>query len=178
MSQQELSGRGKRLVRITDSFLEQINETLGATHSDVHGIHADMHMMQADIHAIQKDIRALTQTLIALTSELKNINVKEGSQMATLEDILTEVRNTREVEAAAKTAILAALAKIEEEVQNNADPEVMQGIIDELRAGADDLAAAIPANTPSAPPASTDVPPDTDPANPNPPVEATPDGNA
>lgn len=190
---EQFEPRGSRLVRIESSFLEQLNDILAAIHSDIHSIHNDLHVLTADTHDVASATSALMQRMLTIEIQLTRVIRKEDNSMNELTEVLAEVRNTRDVEAAAKTAILGMLQKIQDAVDSQADPAAISQILDELRAGSADLAAAIPANTsadtgnstPSdsgnVPPADTGNVPPSDTGTPNDGTGATvppPDGSA
>jgi len=74
--------------------------------------------------------------------------------MATLEDIRAEVARNTDVDASAVQLLKALTDKIQQLIDQGADPAALQGLVDELKSNNDKLAAAVAANTPGANPDS------------------------
>ncbi len=71
----------------------------------------------------------------------------------TLAELKTKVEAATAIEESAVTLIQGIAQQLKDALANGADPAAIQAIADELDAGTNDLAAAVAANTPAAPPA-------------------------
>jgi hypothetical protein len=103
----------------------------------------------------------LVERLNGLDRKLANLLVlaraeteRETLQMASLSEIKTAVADNRTVTGSAVTLLTALTAKIQELIDSGGLDQVsLQEILDQINADSTELAAAVAANTPAAPPA-------------------------
>ena len=84
--------------------------------------------------------------LSAISSKLDLLLKKEGTIMAQLDTLEAQVKANTDVEASAVTLIQGIAAALE---AAKTDPVKVQALADALKASADNLSAAIVANTPT-----------------------------
>ena len=79
---------------------------------------------------------------------LGNIQRKEEQIMANMADLIAQVAANTTVTGSAITLIKGMALKIQELIDTGADPVALQAAVDELKASADALGAAVTENTP------------------------------
>lgn len=75
----------------------------------------------------------------------------EGHEMAILDDLTTEVEETKTVQASAIALLQGLKAKLDAAIASG-NPAALKALSDALNVSSNDLAAAITANTPAEPP--------------------------
>jgi peptidoglycan hydrolase CwlO-like protein len=101
------------------------------------------------VHLIREE--AIEQKLDQVLAAVNGLQAQGVTVMKELDDLTTQVaQNTSVEESAVQT--LNGLAQQIADLKN--DPAKLQALSDSLKASATDLAAAIAANTPAAPPSS------------------------
>jgi hypothetical protein len=108
-----------------------------------------------DIHVyIHSTSEPKLDQIIAL---LNTVLTRETTIMATIDDVQSSVNSEKTVIDSAVT-LLNNLTAMLQAAQNTGDPAKVQAVIDSITAQTQELAAAVQANTPAAPPAPTPAP--------------------
>jgi hypothetical protein len=90
---------------------------------------------------------AINKKLDLILALLGSLQRKEIFVMATIAELITQVKANTDVEASAVLAINGLLAKIQDLINAGADPVALQAAVDELKASATQLGAAVALNT-------------------------------
>jgi hypothetical protein len=98
------------------------------------------------------------QQLNRIEAKLDAILAQEKQYTMTLAQLKAQVDKNSSVEESAVTLIKGIAAQLAAALANQDDPNAIQALSDELTASANDLAAAVTANTPPAP-TTTQAPP-------------------
>lgn len=96
-------------------------------------------------------VRALKPRFDSIDAALAAIKKQEGTEMAAIDDLTAEVTRNTTVEASALVLIQGFAAQL---AAAGTDPAKLAALQATLKQNDDDLAAAVAANTPAAPPAS------------------------
>jgi hypothetical protein len=91
-----------------------------------------------------------TEQLNRIEKKLNTLIKQEAAQMATLEDLTTEVQQNGDAVASAVTLLNGLTQQLQDAISAN-DPAAIQALADSLSANTQSLADAVIANTPAAP---------------------------
>jgi len=103
---------------------------------------------EARLNRVEHKLDAIKSILLQVARLSRRSELSEIYIMANIQDLVSEVANTKSVQESAMKAIAGLVAQLEA-ARADDDPEALDAAIADLKNSSAALAAAIPANTPA-----------------------------